>query len=140
MSKLLLNGVKGVMQHWFESYLSSRKQYVIIKNCSSSMSNITLGVPQGSVLCSVLFILYINGMYGSSNQMGFVHFADDTRVFSFGSDINNVHATVNCELIGVDNWLKANTLSLNVSKISRFENSRFNSYKSLNNQIPRRYT
>ena len=72
--------------------------------------------------------------------MRFVHFADDTRVFSFASDINNVHVTVNSELIGVDNWLKANTLSLNVSKISRFENSRFNSYKSLNNQIPWCYT
>ena len=47
MSKLLHNGVRGVMQHWFESNLSNRKQYVSIKNCYSSISNITLGVPQG---------------------------------------------------------------------------------------------
>ena len=44
MSKLLHNGVRGVMQHRFESYLTNRKQYVSIKNCNSSMSNITLGV------------------------------------------------------------------------------------------------
>ena len=50
--------------------------------------------------------------------MRFVHFADDTTVFASDSDINNVHATVNRELVGVDNWLKANRLSLNVSKIS----------------------
>ena len=50
--------------------------------------------------------------------MRFVHFADDTTVFASDSDINNVHATVNRELIGVDNWLKANRLSLNVSKVS----------------------
>ena len=118
MCKLLHNGIRGVMQRWFESYLSNRKQYVSIKNCNSSMSNITLGVPQGSVLGQVLFILYINDMYRSSNQMRFVHFADDTTVFESDSDINNVHATVSRELVRVDNWLKANRLSLNVSKTS----------------------
>ena len=83
MSKLLHSGVRGIMQHWFESYLSNRKQYVYvsIKNCNSSMLIITLGVPQGSVLGPVLFLLYINDIYRSSNQMRFVHFADDTTVF-----------------------------------------------------------
>ena len=50
--------------------------------------------------------------------MRFVHFTDDTTVFASNSNINNVHATVNRELVGVDNWLKANRLSLNVSKTS----------------------
>ena len=50
--------------------------------------------------------------------MRFVYFADDTTVFASYSDINNVHATVNRELVGVDNWLKANRLSLNVIKTS----------------------
>ena len=103
------------MQHWFESYLSNRKQYVSIKNCNSSMSNITLGVLQSSVLRPVLFLLYINDMYRSSNQMRFVHFSNDTTIFASNSVINNVHATLNRELVGVDNWLKANRLSLNVS-------------------------
>ena len=50
--------------------------------------------------------------------MRFVHFTDDTTVFASNSDINNVHATVNRELVGVDNWLKDNRLSLNISKTS----------------------
>ena len=118
MSKLLNNGVRGVMQRWFESYLTNRKQYVSIRSCNSSMSNISLGVPQGLVLGPVPFLLYINDMYRSSNQMRFVYFAEDTTVFASDSAINNVHATANRELVGVDNWLKANRLPLNISKTS----------------------
>ena len=86
-----------------------------VKNSRSSKSNITLNVPQGSVLGPVLLLLYINGVYGSSKKMSFVHFTDDTTYFASGCDINIVHATVNRELVGVDNWLKTNRLFLNVS-------------------------
>ena len=88
------------------------------QNCSYSMSNITLCVPQGSVLGQLDFILYINDMYGSLDQMHFVQFLDDTSDCASDSDLNNVHATVNRELVEVDNKLKANRLSLNVSRTS----------------------
>ena len=88
------------MKSWFTSYLSNSKQYVAIKNCGSSIPNVALGLPQGSVFGPVLYLLYINDMYRSSNQMRFVHFADDTTIFASDIDINNVHATVNRELTG----------------------------------------
>ena len=98
MSKLLHNGIRGVMQSCYKSNFPNRKQYVSIKNCSSSMSNIPLGVPQGCALGPVIFLLYINDMYRSSNQINVVHFADDTTEFASNSDINNVVASVNREL------------------------------------------
>ena len=64
------------------------------------------------------FSLCINGMHRLSNQMRFFDFVDVTTVFASDSDINNVHETVNRELVGVDNWLKNNRRSLNVSKTS----------------------
>ena len=65
------------------------------KKCCSSMSNITLGVPQGSVVGRVHFIWYINDMSRSLNHMCFVHFADDTTVFASDGNINNVRDTLN---------------------------------------------
>ena len=75
------------------------------------MSDITLGIPHGSVLGPVFF--YIAMTYiDPKNKTHFVHFADDTTVFASNSDINNVDATVNRELVGVDNWLKTQRISL----------------------------
>ena len=120
MNKFVQNGIRGVMQHWFESYLSNRKQYISIKNCMQFLylkhyigCSTRLGVEP------ITFSFVYQWHVQISNQMRFVHFADDATVFASNSDISNVHATVNRKLVGVDNWLKANRLSLNVSKTSK---------------------
>ena len=61
------------------------------------------------------FFLYINDMHRSSDELRFVHFADDTTVFASDSHFSGVHASVNRGLVGVNDWLKTNRLSLNVS-------------------------
>ena len=90
--------------------LSQKLQLLYVKHCIRC--SVRLGLSPG------LFLLQINDMHRSSDQLRFVHFADNTTVFASDSDINNVHASVNRELVGVDNWLKTNRLSLNVSKTS----------------------
>ena len=129
MSKLQHNGIRGTTLSLFKSYLSNRKQYVSIKNFSSSMSYITLGVKQSSVLgppkhscmsspfpiailngtCSLRALILFSGdvpaiktklnKQTSSDQLRFVHFADDTTVYASDSDINGFHAPVNRELV-----------------------------------------
>ena len=118
LQKLNHMGIRGIMLDWFRSYLQNRVQYVSIDNMHSSNSCISLGVPQGSILGPILFLLYINDMSKSSSHLKFVHFADDTTVFASKNNINDLFNTINDELKNIDNWLLANRLSLNILKTS----------------------
>ena len=77
VKKLFFYGIRGTAHAWLNNYLTNRNQYVIADDHSSGMRLITCGVPQGSVLGPVLFLLYIN----VSNLLKFVLFADDTNIF-----------------------------------------------------------
>jgi len=118
VDKLYHVGIRGGVLNWFNSYLSDRRQYVSINNCNSSHSIVNSGVPQGSVLGPILFLIYINDMSNCSRELNFVHFADDTTVFFSGDVVDDAVAVVNVELLKVQNWLYANRLSLNTNKTS----------------------
>ena len=81
MKKLYHCGIRGVPNEWIENYLSNRKQYVTINSTNSNMLNIVCGVPQGSILGPLLFLIYINDIQRSSNILNFIQFADDTSIF-----------------------------------------------------------
>ena len=102
--------------HWFCSYLSNRKQLVSIGNVTSDLKPITCGVPQGSVLGPLLFLLYINDFSKSAPDLDFHLFADDSNLFCSHKSLQCLEAKVNVELNNVNNWLCVNKLSLNIDK------------------------
>ena len=118
ISKLENYGIRGAVKQWFESYLSNTKQTVKIGCTFSDEKQITCGVPQGSILRPILFLLYINDndIKNSAKQINFFLFTDDTSTVLMHKNIEELEKIYNKELKNVKNWLDANKLSLNVSK------------------------
>ena len=114
--KLEHYGFRGIVLDWFKNYLSNRKQYVSYNSCDSDLKDIICGVPQGSILGPLLFILYVNDITNSSNVLDFILFADDTTIDYSHKDIESQISLINDELKEVSNWFKANKLSVNASK------------------------
>ena len=121
--KLHYYGIQGTALNWFKSYLYNRKQYVQFNNCNSSHSAITTGVPQGSILGPLLFIIYMNDISEVTNKFHFTLYADDTSLIepicTFTTDLKNyteASNTINQELKLITDWLCLNKLSLNAKK------------------------
>lgn len=116
IEKLNHYGIRGTPLRLLSNYLTDRTQFCSINNTVSSTSPITCGVPQGSVLGPLLFILYINDIIQSSHLLNFLLFADDTNILYSNKDINALYEIINHELKNLHDWFKANKLSLNVKK------------------------
>jgi hypothetical protein len=118
LKKLYHYGIRGVALDWFKSYLSSRQQFVVIDGQQSDLATIKCGVPQGSVLGPILFLIYINDLNYVSNLLKTIMFADDTNLFLTGRSLIEIEKQLNDELVIITEWFKANLLSLNISKTS----------------------
>ena len=116
LDKLEHYGICGVAKEWFSSYLRNRKQFVSINNTCSSYLDITCGVPQGSVLGPLLFLIYINDFQRCSSKLDFHLFADDSNLFYASKSLSGSESIINAELVHVKTWLLANKLSLNITK------------------------
>ena len=113
LRKLNHYGVRGIINDWFASYLVGRQQITQIGPKNISKNEVVLsGVPQGSVLGPLLFVLYINDMSNSSDKLKFYLFADDTNLLYADKNLKSLESTVNAEIFRVYNWLIANKLSL----------------------------
>ena len=116
LSKLNHYGVRGVSNLWFRSYLSNRQQFVSISGYSSESRPVEFGVPQGSVLGPLLFLLYINDLPNAIENSQTNLFADDTCLLSCDSDLKSLELKVNTDLVKLSAWLLANKISLNAMK------------------------
>ena len=115
LSKLRHYGVTGIELDFFTSYLLGRVQYVEYSGVCSQKLPISTGVPQGSVLGPLLFLIYINDLPTVSNIFNILMYADDTTLFCNFDNTQN-EFTINNELDNVYRWLCSNKLSLNVIK------------------------
>ena len=115
LKKLEIYGIRGTTFKWLKSYLENRKQYICFnKHSFTDLCNIICGVPQGSILGPLLFLIYINDLYMASSELSTVMFADDTNFFLSDKNIDVLFVKMNNELDKVSTWFKANKLSLNV--------------------------
>ena len=116
LRKLWYYGILGVKSKWFESYFAKRKQFVSINGFASSTSSITCGVPQGSVLVSLRFLLRINDLHVAIKHCKAHHFADNANLLIINKSLKRLHKLLNIDLNNLINWPNANKISLNVSK------------------------
>ena len=119
--KLKHHGIKDCALKLLKNYLSNRKQYVELNNIKSEMSEIKTGVPQGSILGPLLFVIYVNDIYKASSILHAIIYADDTTLTANLKDFSaktkkDLENKINSEINKINIWLKANRLSLNTLK------------------------
>ena len=132
--KLEYYGIQQRELAWFKSYLSNRKQFSRVNGVDSSIEEINVGVPQGSCLGLLLFLIYINDLPRAVRNSNVSMYADDTSLCHQSRDINQLNEAINDDLTQVEKWLKGNKLSLNVMKTHSMLISTKPKHKALKNK------
>ena len=116
LSKMYAAGVRGKQREWFKTYLTNRKQFVRLHNLNSSCLFIKKGVPQGSILGPLLFIIFINDFCNLSLFGQLITYADDTVLIYSSKNYDLIKEMINSDLIKVKNWFQQNDLIINSDK------------------------
>ena len=116
LSKLDFYGIRGKALNWFHSFLTNRSQFVNVSGCDSKSRLMKHGVPQGSVLGPLLFLLYVNDLHFALRYSLAILFADDTMLFLQNESLKTIAKQANIDLKLLMHWLKANKISLNAGK------------------------
>ena len=117
LAKLKYYGVNKLTHNWITDYLKNRKQFINYDNSKfTTLKEVIYGIPQGSILGPLLFLIFINDVFKPLKYTNSVMFADDTNLVHFHSDIKVLFKQVNEDLTAIDKWFRANKISLNTSK------------------------
>ena len=116
VDKLHHYGIHGCVQNWFKSYLTGRSQFTSYSNSKSAIKPIHLGVPQGSILGPILFLLYINDISNALTALNTIQFADDSTLYMVGDNPTDLIYRANLELTAFSEWCLANPLTINTAK------------------------
>ena len=136
LDKLYHYGVRGIAHKLISSYLSNRKQFVYYNNeCYSAVEDISVGVPQGSVLGPLFFILYVNDIIScAESSIEFILFADDTNIFLYAPTTEELYCKANKVLRQLKSYIDANYLHINLKK-SKYIHFRSNRQNIISNTV-----
>ena len=116
LSKLKLYGIQNETLLWFNSYLSQRRQQVVINNSKSDFKPVSCGVPQGSILGPLLFLLFINDLPLYTNNVHTDLYADDTTLYDIQESQEIIEQNLQSALNQLHVWCKSNGMLLNLAK------------------------
>ena len=131
LNKMTYYGVMGNELAWFTDYLFNRNQTVEIENILSDLEPILCGVPQGSILGPLLFIVFFNDLVDSIRHSNVITYADDTVIYYSSNDMNKIENVLNIEMENIGAYCKENELLLNLKK-GKTETMLFGTSKRIN--------
>ena len=114
--KLKSVGLSEDTVNWFQTYLTNRKQRTSVGDTLSVAAPLTVGVPQGSILGPLLFLIYVNDLPSCQLASEIAFYADDTVIYYLSTDLFDLESKLNSDLATVSNWFSSNLLTLNNSK------------------------
>ena len=117
LEKLNHYGIRGILNNWFRSYLSDRTQFVSINGFNSDYKAVKYGVPQGSVLGFLFFLIIIKDLNIAIKNSDTFHFADDTCLLNIKTSIKKINKVVNKDFKFLIQWLHANKMSLRLKSL-----------------------
>ena len=132
LNKLSSFNIGGAVWQWFQAYITNRRQYISINGCNSCLLPVESGVPQGSILGPLLFIIYMNDIPNSVSFSNIYLFADDTKCFKHikvQNDKDLLQSDINC----LSNWSLTSHLSFHPSKSCHLSfNQKFSTSYTIN--------